>query len=65
IAPGPEGNLWFTDVGTSKIGEITTGGAITEYALPKESVPHGIVTGPDGNLWFTDYRTSKIGKITP
>ena len=64
IAAGPDGNVWFTDYGTSKIGKITTAGTITEYSLPSESYPSGIASGPDGNLWFTDYGTSKIGKIT-
>ena len=60
----PDGNLWFTEYGTSKIGKITTAGTITQYALPEKSGPKGITAGPDGNLWFTDNGTSKIGKIT-
>ncbi len=64
IAQGPDGNLWFANVGTSKIGKITPAGGITEYALPNGSEPHAIAQGPDGNLWFTDWGTSKIGRIT-
>ncbi len=64
IAAGPDGDLWFTDWGTSKIGKSTTSGAVTEYALPKESSPYGIVAGPDGNLWFTETGSNKVGKIT-
>jgi streptogramin lyase len=64
IAQGPDGNLWYTDYGSSKIGKITTAGTITEYALPKESKPRGIAAGSDGNLWFTDWYTNQIGKIT-
>ncbi len=64
IAKGPDGNLWFSDYGSSKVGKITTSGAITEYSLPSGSEPRGPVTGPDGNVWFIDYATSKIGKIT-
>jgi streptogramin lyase len=64
ITSGSDGNLWFTNTGTSKIGKITPAGKITEYALPSESVPYHIVAGPDGNLWFTEKTTSKIGKIT-
>jgi len=69
IAPGPDGNVWFTDGGTTKaIGKITPSGTITEYSagLNAESDPYGIAPGPDGNLWFTDFGTTKaIGKITP
>ena len=70
IAPGPDGNLWFTDVSTTTpaIGRITPGGAITEFSsgLNPGSRPSGIAAGPDGNLWFTDYGTTPaIGRITP
>ncbi len=64
IAAGPDGNLWYADFASSKIGKITTSGTIIEYALPKGSDPKGIVAGPDGKLWYTDYVTNKIGKIT-
>ncbi|MGA7704927.1 MAG: hypothetical protein WB998_08540 [Solirubrobacteraceae bacterium] len=64
ITEGSDGNRWFTDYGTSKIGKITPSGVITEYALPAGSQPEGITPGTDGNLWFTDYGTSKVGKVT-
>jgi tripartite motif-containing protein 71 len=64
IVYGPDGNLWFTDYRTSRIGKITTSGAVTEYRVPEGSEPVGIANGPDGNLWFTDLRTNKVGKIT-
>ena len=67
ITAGPDGNLWFTEYSTSKIGKITTNGAITEFAAPAST--YSITAGPDGNLWFTEtntYNTTpKIGKITP
>ena len=28
---------------------------ITEFPLPTQSDPIGIIAGPDGNLWFTEY----------
>ncbi len=64
IAVGSDGNLWFTDYGSSKVGKITTAGAITEYALPAKSEPEGIAAGPEKDVWFTDGESSKIGKIT-
>jgi streptogramin lyase len=72
IAAGPDGNLWFTDSGASKIGMINpTTGAITDYPLP--SAPNqseGIAVGSDGNLWFTEYgytdvHDNQIGVINP
>jgi RHS repeat-associated protein len=66
IAAGPDGNLWFTEYGTSRIGKITTSGAVTEYTLPSGSSPDDIAVGPEKEnaLWFTEHGTSKIGKIT-
>ncbi|MFI5008966.1 MAG: hypothetical protein ACHQDY_01680 [Solirubrobacterales bacterium] len=66
IAPGPDGNLWFTEVGGNKIGRITPGGVIAEFPIPTpNSRPEWIAPGPDGNLWFTEYKADKIGQITP
>jgi streptogramin lyase len=65
IVLGPDGNLWYTEAGTSKIGKMSTSGAIlAEYALPAGSKPQSLTVGPDGNLWFSEPGTKKIGKIT-
>ena len=64
ITQGPDGNLWFSDYGTSKVSKITTQGSVTEYALPAGSDPAGIAQGPDGNLWVAEEATGKIAKIT-
>ncbi len=53
VTPGPDGNLWFTDSGTEKVGKITTRGALVEYHAC--AGPQGITTGPDGNLWFVGH----------
>jgi len=72
IAAGPDGNLWFTEDHSKKIGKITPNGSITEYAIPNspnenDAEPEGIAAGPDGNLWFAEYSSdaNNIGKITP
>jgi streptogramin lyase len=66
LAPGPEGNLWFTEYRGEKIGAITPSGAISEFSIPTEKArPEGIAPGPDGNLWFTERKGNKIGMITP
>ena len=69
IAPGPDGNLWFTELFENKIGRISTAGAVTgEFAVPGGSVvteyPAGIAAGPDGNLWFTELTVNLVGRIT-
>jgi streptogramin lyase len=66
IVTGPDGNLWFTEYNTSKIGRITPAGVITEFTTPTTySYPAGIAKGPDGNLWFAERQGNNIGKITP
>jgi streptogramin lyase len=71
IAAGPDGNVWFTlgdasTAGRARIGRITPGGAVREFALSPDSDPHGITAGPDGNLWFADRGLpGRIGRITP
>jgi virginiamycin B lyase len=66
IAPGPDGALWFVESFDSKIGRITTGGTISEYAVPLGTTgadPEGITAGPDGAMWFAD-STGRIGRIS-
>jgi streptogramin lyase len=65
IISGPDGNLWFDESYTQKIGKITPAGAISEYDTT--SSPDSIVVGPDGNMWFTEiaYPLPAIARITP
>jgi len=69
ITAGPDGNLWFTEASTDKIGQINpTTHAITEFPIPgpeAEVYPSGIAVGPDGNLWFTEAAGNNIGQINP
>jgi streptogramin lyase len=66
ITTGPDGNMWFTEIDTGKIGKITTAGLITDFSTSfAGSTPRFIINGPDGNLWFGEEATAaKIGKIT-
>ena len=75
IVTGPDGNLWFTNSGTTpaRIGRITPAGAIATFAGGQSDVGHPthLTSGPDGNLWFTTLRTASgfgrgpVGRITP
>jgi streptogramin lyase len=64
ITTGLDNNLWFTESGTSKIGQITPSGVVTEFTPGLSDVPLGITTGPDGNLWFSEFAGTKIGRLT-
>ena len=71
---GPDGNLFFTETAADKIGEITTAGVVTEFAIPTpNALPTSITTGPDGNVYFTEsgvtnsggFGALHIGRLTP
>ena len=34
LAPGPDGNIWFTEPDANKIGRITPAGVVTEFSIP-------------------------------
>ena len=56
--------MWFTELIPDKIGRITPGGQITEFAVPGgHAALTKIVSGPDGALWFTE-QSRGIGRIT-
>jgi streptogramin lyase len=67
IVTGPDGNLWFTESGTGRIGRITPSGTVTEFSagITPGAKLGEIAAGPDGNLWFTEPNTNGIGRITP
>src|SRR5207248_9264930 len=70
LVVGPDGNLWFSDNGTTQaIGRIDPAThAISEFSSglnPGTSLGR-IAAGPDGNLWFADKGiTPAIGMINP
>lgn len=68
ITLGSDGNLWFTDNGTTKaVGRITTAGAITEFTtgLNPGSLPQNVTLGPGGNVWFLDLGSEPaLGRVT-
>jgi virginiamycin B lyase len=61
IVAGPDGNVWFGELGGG-IGRITPAGVITEFSTPVGSNPFAITAGADGNLWYTS--NHKIGIVT-
>jgi streptogramin lyase len=64
IAAGPDGNIWFTDPYASRIGRMTTEGALTLQApVPPASFEYDIAPGPDGAMWFVAQNPSTIGRI--
>jgi virginiamycin B lyase len=66
IAPGSDGNMWFTEFPGNTVAKITPAGVVTECpAIPTAaSNPQGIIGASDGNLWFTEKNGSKITRVT-
>ena len=64
LVAGPDGNMWYSSRAGGKVGKVTLGGTVTEYATPSSSDTPSITTGPDGNLWFVEYSNNKVGKVT-
>ncbi len=65
MTAGPDGALWFADVGLNKIGRIGTEGSINFYTVPTaNSGLFGISTGCDGALWFTERQANQVGRLT-
>ena len=67
IGAGQDGNMWFTDEGTSpSIGRITAQGQVRAFAagLEQGTLPAAITPASDGTMWFTDEGgTAAIGRI--
>jgi virginiamycin B lyase len=66
ITPGPDGNIWFTDLIGNKIWRLELPSrSVASFPVPTEnSFPNDITVGADGNLWFTEGSAGKIGRIT-
>jgi virginiamycin B lyase len=72
IAEGPDDAMWFTESEcpasscnyNSKIGRITTSGAIAEYdKFDTASGPTAIAQGADKNMWFTESDANEMGRV--
>lgn len=65
LAPGSDGNLWFTVFGSvAPIGRMTLSGSVTLFPRPLgSSFGWRCARGPDGNVWYTTPRA--FGRVTP
>ncbi|HEY9084560.1 MAG TPA: hypothetical protein VIN40_01260 [Candidatus Tyrphobacter sp.] len=66
LITGPDGNMWFTEFSTDKVGDVTTSGTLTEVStLPAGTEPFGIAVGNDSRLWFAEESSSnEVAAIT-
>jgi virginiamycin B lyase len=65
VAVGADDRVWFTEVGSGKIGRLDTAtGLVSEFELPTpNSQPQGIVRGADGALWGTEANGNRIFRM--
>jgi streptogramin lyase len=63
VVAGPDGAVWFTDLGEPQVGRITSDGALTTF--PTSGKTNFITAGSDGNVWFTEAQANMLGRITP
>ena len=78
LSPGPDGNVWFTELKAHQIARITPAGVITEFPMPPleqpvgaekpsptAGAPFGIAAGADKSLWVTITREPFIYRVSP
>ena len=67
ITAGPDGNIWFTELGVGGPGQIGMINLATDVItqVPAPINAEGITAGPDGNVWFISWTGSSIAMIDP
>ena len=67
VTVAPDGELWFTENASNKIGRMTSGGKVLgEYPIPAEGCgARAIVAVPDGRLFFSAHDAGAIGEVIP
>lgn len=61
-----DGSIWWAGQWGNLIGRIdTVTGAMTEYELPENAMPHSVATDAAGNIWYTGNSNGTVGKLDP
>lgn len=64
IVAGPDGRIWFTQAGRSRLGVVDpAAGTIDPDKASVGGQPQAIVVGPDGGLWYTEVAPNRISRI--
>lgn len=65
ITEGPDGNLWFIESNSGKIGKMTKSGVFTEYSsgISQPPLVGDIAAGHDSRVWFTDPNSPQPGTV--
>jgi virginiamycin B lyase len=64
VAVGANGDIWFTEPSSSKIGWVSPqGGSVHEFDTPTPAAsPSFIANAPNNDQWFTEADANKIGR---
>jgi len=65
VATAPDGQVWFTDGGSSLVVLDPTSNTAYYYGLPSGIEALGLTVGPNGWVWFTDLSRPAIGVLDP
>jgi virginiamycin B lyase len=61
-----DGSIWWAGQWGNLLGRIDPAtGAMKEYPLPANSMPHTVILDRAGNAWFTGNKNGTIGKLDP
>jgi virginiamycin B lyase len=61
-----DGMIWWAGQRGNLIGRIDPAtGAMTEYPLPPQAMPHSVTLDAAGNVWYTGNGNGTIGKFDP
>ncbi|MDH3230809.1 MAG: cytochrome C [Alphaproteobacteria bacterium] len=61
-----DGSIWWAGQWGNLVGRIDPAtGAMTEYPLPANAMPHTVTLDRAGDVWFTGNKNGTIGKLDP
>ncbi|HSG91965.1 MAG TPA: hypothetical protein VLA56_22310 [Pseudomonadales bacterium] len=62
----PDGSIWWAGQSGNLIGRIDPDtGAMREYPLPPNAMPHSVTPDADGHIWYTGNRNGTLGRLDP
>jgi virginiamycin B lyase len=65
IAAAADGELWFTQLGTARIGHWHPGGALVEIRVRSGALYDQVAASPDGQVWFSSYCDRVVARVSP
>lgn len=62
----PDGSIWWAGQWGNLIGRIDPDtGAMQEFPLPDNAMPHSVTPDAAGNIWYTGNKNGTMGKLDP